>query len=411
MSKNIFLFYLEEKNMEKILIQAKKIQNELIKWRRALHQTPEIGMDIPNTAAFVLEKLIQMGYTPQSIVKNGIMATVGDAKKGKCVLLRADMDALPLLELADVDYASKNGNMHACGHDFHTVMLLGAAQLLKEQEASLDGCVKFMFQPGEETCKGAKEMLDAGILENPNVDAAIMIHVSTGMPIPSGTLLIPEAGPFTSAIDLFEILLKGKGGHGAMPESTVDPLNVMAHVYLSLQSIKARELAGDDNAVISVGIMHGGTAQNIIPESALLKGNIRTYDKNVRTLIKQRIKEISKYSAQTFQATAEVDVIEGCPSVYCNQTIIQAVKPCLCEAFGALVVGSEVIGGKKISGSEDFGFISEKVPSLIMMLSAGSIAEGYVSPLHNPKATFNEAVLSNGAAAYAISALALLEKK
>lgn len=394
--------------MEKIFARAKEMQNELVEWRRQIHKNPELGMELPITSAFVKAKLEEMGYTASYIAGTGVTATVGGKKPGKCFMMRADMDALPVAEDSGVEFASTNGKMHACGHDFHTTMLLGAAKLLKEHEDEIEGTVKFMFQPGEETLEGAKAMVEAGILENPKVDAALMIHVAAGMPMPSGVIVIPEHGAFSAASDWFEIEITGKGGHGAMPEKAIDPLNVAAHLHIALQAIHSRELSASDSAVVTVGVMGGGTAHNVIPNTAVLKGTIRTFSEEVRQYIFKRIEEIAENTAKTFKAQAKTNIIIGCPSVLNDGKASKSVRDGLRTVFGQMVPDASVLGTQKMNGSEDFSFVSQKVPSVMMMLSAGSIDEGYQYTMHHPKAVFNEKVLSEGAAVYAISALSWL---
>lgn len=397
--------------MSELLEQAKQMQNDLVTWRRQLHQNPETGMDLPQTSAFVKSKLEEMGYKPNYVAKTGVTALAGGKKAGKCFLLRADMDALPITEETDLTFKSKNGKMHACGHDLHTAMLLGAAKLLKENEDRIKGSVKLMFQPGEEILKGAKAMIEDGILENPAVDAAAMIHVGAGLPkVPSGLIIVSGGGPCSMASDSFEIHIKGKGGHGAMPETAVDPLNAAAHIYISLQAIHARELASGSNSVITIGMMSGGNANNVIPDTAVLKGTIRTLDEKVRRFIFSRIREIAESTAKTFRAEAKVDIFEGCPSLVVDGNAANDIRAGLKEIFGNAVPDPDTLKGGTMNGSEDFSFISNKVPSVMMAITAGSTDEGYLYPMHHPKATFDEAVLWKGAAAYAATAIEWLKR-
>lgn len=389
--------------MKKVLEEAKNLQEQLIDYRRFLHQNPEIGMELPVTVAYVKEELTKMGYTPEEIGQSGLVATVGGKNPGKVILLRADMDALPIREEVDEEFKSENGNMHACGHDFHTTMLLGAAKVLKEHENEIKGTVKLMFQPGEEVLMGAKAMIDAGILENPKVDAAVMFHVFTGFGAPTGMVVVPSAGASSAASDRFEIMIKGKGGHGAMPERTIDPLNVMSHIHIALQSINSREITCTDSAVVTVGIMAGGTAPNIIPDTATMKGTIRTFSEENRKFIHQRIKDIAEGIAKTFRAEAKVNIIEGCPALVNDQSLIDSAKEALIDSFGPHMVLNmvDVIPSGKIMSSEDFSFVSHKVPSLMLAMMAGDSKNGYIYPVHHPKAKFDEDVLYKGAAAYA----------
>ncbi|MDD4311205.1 MAG: M20 family metallopeptidase [Eubacteriales bacterium] len=397
--------------MPNLVEQANALQGKLVEWRRHLHQNPEVSMELPETAAFVKERLEEMGYEPAYVAGTGVVALAGRKKPGKCFLLRADMDALPILEDTDLEYKSVNGRMHACGHDFHTTMLLGAAKLLKEHEDEIEGTVKLMFQPAEETLKGAKAMIDAGILENPRVDAAMMIHVGAGIPnLSTGLIIVPDSGTCTAASDWFEIHINGKGGHGAMPEMTVDPLNVAAHTHIALQEINSREISAADSAVVTVGMMSGGTTSNVIPDTAVLNGTIRTFDEKVRQFVLKRVVEISEGTAKAFRAETKADIIIGCPSAICDQKASDDVRNSLREVFGPAVPDPAMLGMMKMNGSEDFSFVTQLVPSVFVMVSAGSVEEGYQYPMHHPKATFNETALSRGAAVYAVAALGWLSK-
>jgi amidohydrolase len=368
-------------------------------------------MDLPETAAFVKTKLEEMGYRAEYVAGTGVTALAGGKKKGKCFLLRADMDALPVDEKTELEFKSVNGKMHACGHDFHTTMLLGAAKLLKTMEDDIEGTVKLMFQPAEETLQGAKAMIESGILDNPHVDAAAMFHVGAGYAgMFSGVIVVPEGGVVSAASDLFEINIKGKGGHGAMPDTTIDPLNVAAHIHIALQALLSRELSPSVNAVVTVGIMAGGTANNIIPETATLKGSIRTFDEKVQQFIFERVRDIAVNTAMAFRAEAQVNITIGCPSLIVDNTVAKDIRTCLQEVFGQAVPNPDRIPMTRLSSSEDFAFVSRKVPSLIMMLGAGTPEEGYAYPMHHPQAVFNETVLSQGAAAYAVTALGWLHR-
>lgn len=394
--------------MNTLLQEAKAFQQDLIAWRRQLHQNPELSMDLPETSAFVMQKLTEMGYTPKSVAESGVTAIAGKGG-GKCFMLRADMDALPIVEEADVACKSNNGNMHACGHDFHTTMLLGAARLLKSHEDEIQGQVKLLFQPGEETLKGAKAVIEDGILQNPKVDAAAMFHVAIGTSLPSGIVIVPEAGAFTAASDWFELHIKGKGGHGAMPEKCIDPINVMCQTYNALQEIRSRELASSDEAVITVGHAISGTTSNVIPDTAFMEGTIRTFDPEVRKYILKRVPQIATGVAETFRASVDARIIEGCPCVVCDASVTETVRQSLQDALGAAVPDLEAIKMQKMNGSEDFSFITQEIPSVMMIISAGSTQEGYPYGVHHPKALFNEDILCQGAAAYAIAAMGWLQ--
>ena len=222
---------------EDLMREAQEYSDKITEYRRTLHKNAETGFDLKNTVAFVKEELEKMGLEPRDCGKSGVVALIEGKKTGKVFLLRADMDALPVKEEADVDFKSENGKMHACGHDTHTSMLLGAAARQNE----LEGTVKLMFQPAEELLEGAKDMVESGVLENPHVDAALMIHIMAGMPFDTGTVIVSAPGVSAPAADYFQIEIQGKGCHGSMPNTGADPITAAAHILVGLQSIQARE--------------------------------------------------------------------------------------------------------------------------------------------------------------------------
>ena len=397
--------------MSRILEEARAIQNEIINNRRYLHQHAELGDNLTITTKYVVEKLEEMGYEPQIIANSAVVALVGGKKDGKTFLLRADMDALPIKEENDLEYKSKTDSMHACGHDTHTAMLLGAAKILKNHEDELEGTVKLMFQPAEEQLAGARAMVEAGVLENPKVDAAAMIHIFSGMPVPAGTLLIPEGGYVSASADMFHIDIQGKGGHGAMPQDSIDPLNIAANIHLGLQEIIAREIHPSSTSIITIGQMHGGNAANIIPDTAYIQGTIRAFDKDDRALMKKRVVEIAEGIASTFRAKANVEYRMECPSVYNDPELYEQVL-----RFNKELLGEENVKGfdaaypsGKMTGSEDFGYVSEKVPALMMALGGGSPEQGFPYPQHHPKVDFCEDVFYIGSAVYANTAIEWLK--
>ncbi|ADL53009.1 M20 metallopeptidase family protein [Clostridium cellulovorans] len=398
--------------MNSLIKDAEALQAELVKHRRFLHQNPEIGFDLTITSEYVFKTLEAMGCKPERIVGSGIRVLIGKGTVDKTILIRADMDALNIEEEAEVQFKSKNGNMHACGHDFHTTMLLGAAKLLKQREAEIEGYVKLMFQPAEETIYGATSMIEAGILENPTVDAAMMIHVSVGSPIAKGTVLVAEPGASMAGSDWFKVTIKGEGAHGAMPQTGVDPLNVMVHVYLGLQEIISREIDNLDNTVLTVGTMQGGTVNNVIPDKAELRGSLRTFSKNNRDFIIKRIREVAEGIAKAYRAEAIVEMSNYTPALMNDAKNVAVAREFLSKYFGVdsfIPMGELTPGGKNMI-SEDFAFISQEVPSVQLFLCAGNSEEGYIYPIHHPKAIFDETVLSKGAAVYAGYAIEWLKK-
>ncbi len=398
--------------MKHLLTEAEALQLELIGHRRYLHEHAETHTDLPLAAAYVKAQLTQMGYKPQDVSQCGVTAVAGK-EGGKTFLLRADMDALPILEETELAFRSRNGRMHACGHDMHTAMLLGAARLLKAHEAQLTGQVKLMFQPAEETMAGAAAMIEAGVLENPAVDAAFMIHVISGIPLPVGRVIVPPPVAAASAgSDWFKITVHGKGGHGASPEKARDPLIVLSQICLALQSINAREVAPGEQIVVTVGQMHGGNTSNVIPESAFLSGSIRTFGSETRSFVRDRVQQIAEGLAETFRVKAEVVFEKSCPSFVINAALQKQISASCGALLGEenLVPMERVFGVSRLPGSEDFAAVSERVPSMMVMLTAGSPAEGYIYPPHHPKTAFDEEALKIGAALYANAALAWLKE-
>ena len=404
-------------SLEKILQEAEKVCGHTASLRRTLHENAETGFDLTNTLDLVKKELTSLGIQPTDCGKAGVIACIGGKKPGKVFLLRADMDALPLAEEADVPFAAKNGNMHACGHDLHTAMLLTAARLLKAHEEEIAGTVKLMFQPAEEIFQGSQDMIRAGLLRSPDVDAALMIHVMAGMPFPAGTVIVSGPGVSAPAADYFDIHVQGKGCHGSMPNTGIDPLTTAAHILLSLQQIQTRELALDDRAVLTVGTMNAGTAANIIPDRVTMGGSIRTFDEQTRTFVKQRITEIATGIAKAFRAEAEVVFGSGCPTLVNDKELSRCSETYIRELLGdervfsaaALAAMQEDNKSSKTAGSEDFAYVSQEVPSIMLALASGQPERGYRYAQHHPMVTFDEQVLPIGSAVYAYTALRWLE--
>lgn len=398
---------------EQILQETAALQDEIKAHRLWLHTHAETGFDLTETKPYVKSALTKMGYTVQEYGKAGLVTTVGKPG-GKVLLLRADMDALPIAEEADVDFACKNGRMHACGHDMHTAMLLGAAKILKAHELELGGMVKLMFQPAEEIFEGSKDMIASGVLENPRPDAALMIHVAAGMPLPAGTVVVSAPGVSAPAADYFTIRVHGKGCHGSAPQNGIDPLTAAAHILIALQEIHARELSASDEAVLTIGTFHAGEAGNVIPDTATMGGTIRTYDEKARAYLKERMTTIAQSIAEAFRASAEVSFGSGCPTLVNDKVLSETVTGYLKDLLGAnrAFTTAELSGGKPArgGGSEDFAYVSHEVPSLMLALAAGEPSKGYPYPQHHPKVKFDESVLSTGAAVFVDCAIHYLKE-
>lgn len=416
-------------NPESILENAKDMQEELVKHRRFLHAHPGVGFELEETYHYVYEELVKMGYSPHKYGKMGLVACVGPKEK-KTILLRADMDALPIKEEATVTFASKNGNMHACGHDMHTTMLLGAAKLLKSYEASLQGNVVLCFQPSEETFEGAKDMIEGGLLADTHPDAALMIHVACGLPFQTGTVVVCDGGVSAPAADYFTINIQGKGCHGAMPQMGIDPITAAAHIITGLQEIHARELAMSDEAVLTIGTLHAGNASNAIPDSATMGGTIRAYDEEVRNLIKIRMQEIIDGISTAFRTKVTLSFTSSCPTLLNDAALSNDVVTYMKELLGKdkafsknellelsyKATASQAPGttgspkSAKATGSEDFAYFSQEVPSIMLAISAGNNQTGCNYPLHHPQVILDESALSIGSAVYAYNALRWLEE-
>lgn len=389
----------------KQLLSEAKSNTDIIDIRRKLHQTPETGFNLTNTISIIKSELNRIGITPTDCGKSGICALINGKKSGKVFLLRADMDALPIKEETALPFCSQNGNMHACGHDMHTAMLLGAARLLKSHEQDFCGTVKLMFQPAEELLAGARDMISAGVLQNPTPDYALMLHVMTGTPFQTGTLIVSAPGISAPAADYFEIKVLGTSAHGATPDLGVDSLTAASHILIALQEICARELSFADKSVITIGQLHSGNAANILPAVSTMHGSIRSFDEDTRDFIKKRISEISHSVAKAFRAKAEVTFQNGAPTLINDTRLSKSIKEYMTEMLGENMVISSTENPPKATGSEDFSYISHKIPSVMIAISAGTPENGYQHPPHHPKATFDETALFTGSAVYAYSAI------
>ena len=411
--------------------RALELKEELVENRRYFHKNAEVGLHMPMAKAYVMEKLREYGLEPVECGE-GVTAVVGmanggggsaasavgtpgggdvsgagEVRGGKVLLLRADMDALPMPEESGLEFACPTGeSAHACGHDMHAAMLLTAAKMLKEYEGELKGTVKFMFQPAEETFEGSKNMIANGILENPNVDAALAYHVAAGK-MPLGIYMYNSTGTMMFSSDGFRIHIKGKGSHGAYPQNSVDPINIGVHIHLALQELIARESNPEHSCVLTIGQFSAGSAPNIIPDTAILSGTIRTNKPEARELLVRRMKEVAVKTADVFGGTAEVEDLSGTPPLICNPEMVDEIAGYMKELE---IPGAMPSPNVSASASEDFAVIAEKVPSVFMYLSAGFMDQRGEAPAHNPKVQFNEDVLPIGAAYMAHCAVRWLEE-
>ncbi|MGF0066060.1 amidohydrolase [Roseburia sp. MUC/MUC-530-WT-4D] len=375
--------------------RAVELKEETIENRRYIHKNAETGLKLPKTKAFVMDRLKKYGLEPEEC-GDGVTAMLG--KGGKVLLLRADMDALPMPEQSGESFACPTGAAdHACGHDFHAAMLLTAAKMLKENEDMLEGTVKFMFQPAEETFEGSKNMIEHGILDNPKVDAALAYHVSPGK-MPVGLYMYNDKDTMMYSVDGFKITITGKGSHGAYPHVGVDPINIGVHIHLALQELIARESDPAHACVLTIGQFQAGTAANIIPDTAVLQGTIRTNHKEARELLVRRMKEVAEKTAEVYKGTAQIEMISEVPPLICDPKMTDEIVGYMNEMN---IPGLTPYPDVSASASEDFAVIAEKVPSTFMYLSAGYQDERGTYPAHHPKVQFNEDVCPIGSACLA----------
>lgn len=385
--------------------RALEMKDELAANRRYLHENAEVGLVLPKTRAFVEKKLREYGIEPQRCGE-GVTALIGSGE-GKVLLLRGDMDALAMPEQSGLPFASKDPNAaHCCGHDMHATMLLGAAKILKEHESELKGTVKLMFQPGEEDLTGALNMLENGILDNPKVDAALAYHVGPGQ-LPIGMFLYNYNSTMMFSNNDLDITVKGKGGHGALPQNCIDPISVGAHIIIALQEIISREMDPHDACVITIGTFHAGTAMNVIPEEAVMRGTLRADTSAAQKKLIKRVKEVAEATAKVYGAEAEVEISAGGPPLVCDPENTKEFVDFMRELD---LPGAMEYPNISASASEDFAFVAEKVPSTFMYLSAGYQDERGAASAHNPKVQFNEDALPRGTAYLAYCAKRWLEE-
>lgn len=383
--------------------RALELSEETVAHRRWLHTNAEVGLKMPKGQAYVMEQLKDSGLEPHPC-GHGVIAELG-REGGGTILLRADMDALPMPEESGESFACPTGTeAHTCGHDFHAAMLLTAAKILKENEDKLSGRVRFMFQPAEETFEGAKDMMANGVLEG--VDAALAYHVGPGR-MPVGLFMYNSGGTMMYSVDGFRITIHGRGAHGAYPHDSVDPINIGVHIYLAMEALIAREADPGKACVLTIGNFSAGSAPNIIPDTAVLQGTLRTNDSASREKLVRRLKEIAQKTAQVYGGTAVIEMVSEVPPLICDSTMTDEIVGYMEELA---IPGLTPVPDTTASASEDFATIAEKVPSVFMYLSAGYMDERGDVPAHNPKVRFNEDVCPIGSACLAHCAVRWLEE-
>lgn len=389
------------------LADAHTLYDELVATRRDLHMHPELGFQEFRTARIVAEKLESLGYEVISGVgKTGVVGILGGAQSGDCtVLLRFDMDALPIQEENDVPYCSQvPGVMHACGHDAHVAVGLGVATLLARHRDRFGGTIKLMFQPAEEGLGGARAMIADGVLKSPDVDVALALHVTSGL---NTGLAIVRSGALLAAADDLHIIVHGHGGHAAQPEQTVDAVLVASHIVVALQSIVSRNISPEETGVVTVGSFHAGNASNVIAETAELRGSIRCFSPEIRSTLHQRIRDVANGIASALGATVEVSIIS------LVDPTINAPKPtALVHQVASEVLGEEhIVTTFRTTGGEDFSAVLVEVPGQFFFLGARDIERGLHYPHHNPRFDIDETCLPHGVAILCESAVRLLNDR
>ena len=398
-------------DLENLRDGAHDLLSDMVSLRRTLHQWPEIGNDLPITRETVLEALdgLPLDVTLHEST-SGIAALLDGGKPGPTVLLRGDMDALPLIEASDLDFESRNdGRMHACGHDTHTSMLVGAARLLSTQRADIAGRVLFMFQPGEEGNHGARFMLEEGLLDLPKrsdgsespVTGAFALHITSSLP--TGWLSC-RGGPIMAAADTMFITVKGRGGHASEPFRAVDPIPIACEIVQALQTMVTRRINVFDPAVVTVGKITAGTINNIIPETAAIEGTIRAVSERTRRAVHDGIRRVAEGIAAAHDAEVTVDLVDGYPVTINDNT----------QADVVLGLADELVGADKtlrlrnpLMGAEDFSYVLQQIPGAMVFLG-GTHADRKLStaaPNHSNRVVFDEEAMVTGTAMYAALAL------
>ena len=380
-----------------ILVQAQVIKEEIVKFRRWFHRHPELGFEEFETSKFIENYLRGLGLDVRTgYAKTGISAVLEGALPGNTVLLRADIDGLPVKEAVESDFKSETeGRMHACGHDTHMAMLLGAARLLVDNREKLKGKVKFIFQPAEEYVSGARAIIDEGILQNPAVDVALALHIIPD--IESGSIEIKE-GIITASMDEFEITILGKGGHGSNPQSTIDPIMTGALLVTAIQTIVSRKISPTQGAAVSICQFIAGSKSNIIPQSAYLSGTIRCFDPAVRKLIFEELERITKGICDTAGAGYNLKINDQVPAVVNDGVLYADFIACTSEILGKDEI--RIMSAPR-TYSEDFSLFGEKIPSLLFFLGTKNPEKNCIYPLHSQDFRIDEDVLPLGSALFA----------
>jgi amidohydrolase len=383
--------------------EAHALASQLSSWRRDLHRNPELGFREYRTSAMVARHLMELGCEVRTgIAQTGVLGLLKGERPGPTVMLRADMDALPIQELNEAPYASQApGVMHACGHDAHTAMALGAATILSRHSAELAGQVLFLFQPAEEGDGGAEAVVASRALDDPRPDMVFGIHIWNSIPLGR---VSAQPGPLMAAGDTLEIVVHGRGGHGALPHEAVDAIAVTGQILSALQTIVSRNVNPQEAAVLTIGMVHGGTAFNVIAETVELAGTVRTFSPDVREMVLARLRVLLDGVVGGMGATYELKVSVTAAAVVNDPAAAEIARNAAIGVVGA----NGVTWHAPMLVSEDFSAYQSVAPSCYMLVGSGNPALGLNTPHHNPRFDFDERVLPLGAALLAASATSFL---
>lgn len=385
--------------------EAHALQDQLVAWRRDLHMHPELGFEEQRTAGLVAEHLARLGYRIYTgVAKTGVVGLLQGARPGPTVMLRFDMDALPIQERNRVEYASQTpGVMHACGHDGHVSIGLGSATLLQRHRHELAGTVKLVFQPGEEGMNGAEVMIKEGTLDDygPRPDVAFGLHLWNSLPLGQAGLAV---GPTMAAADQWSLMVQGRGGHGALPHQTTDPVVATAQIISALQTIVSRNVDPEKTAVVTVGTIDGGTAFNVIPDQVQLSGTIRTFEAAIRETVLSRLDALCQGVATGMGVKAELQIKVLTPATVNDAAATGLMQQVVQEVLGEQNVRDDL----RTMGSEDMAHFLREVPGCFMFLGSANAERGLDYPHHNPRFDFDEAALPLGVAILAETATRFL---
>ncbi len=381
-----------------VRLDIRSLHPQIIEWRRLIHQKPELGFKEELTSKFISQKLEKWGIEHQTgIAKTGIVASIKGSKQpqsnqnNRVLAIRADIDALPIQELNEVSYCSQHeGIMHACGHDGHTAIALGTAKYLQQHRDIFSGTVKIIFQPAEEGPGGAKPMIEAGVLKNPNVDAIIGLHLWNNLPL--GTVGV-RGGALMAAVESFRCTILGKGGHGAMPHQTVDSVVVAAQVVNALQTIVSRNVNPIDSAVVTVGELHAGTKGNVIADTARMSGTVRYFNPNFKGFIQQRVEKIIAGICESHGANYDLDYWSLYPATINDVHMAELVRS-VAEEVVETPLG--IVPECQTMGGEDMSYFLQEVPGCYFFLGSANPQKDLAYPHHHPRFNFDETALAMG---------------